>query len=116
VESWQRFPTACRSSSFDQAWRLKTAATPRRANPLVTKPDARQYTNSVADTYNIKEAQASLPKLCRSGKREGFNRLRIGGLRVIYHQISGKEILLEYGNTRDAVYELYERILENRNC
>jgi len=27
VESWQRFPTACPSSSLDQAWRLKTAAT-----------------------------------------------------------------------------------------
>jgi len=48
------------------------------------------------------------------GPLEGFNRLRIGGLRVIYRQISGKEILLEYANTRDAVYELYEQILENR--
>lgn len=48
------------------------------------------------------------------GPLEGFNRLRIGGLRIIYRQISGKEILLEYANTRDAVYELYEQILENR--
>ncbi len=48
------------------------------------------------------------------GPLEGFNRLRIGGFRVIYRQISGKEILLEYANTRDAVYELYERMLENR--
>jgi len=47
------------------------------------------------------------------GPLEGFNRLRIGGLRIIHRQISGKEILLEYANTRDAVYELYERILEN---
>jgi len=48
------------------------------------------------------------------GPLEGFNRLRIGGLRIIYRQVSGKEILLEYANTRDAVYELYEQILENR--
>jgi mRNA-degrading endonuclease RelE of RelBE toxin-antitoxin system len=48
------------------------------------------------------------------GPLEGFNRLRIGGLRIIYRQISGKEILLEYANTRDAVDELYERILENK--
>ncbi len=45
---------------------------------------------------------------------EGFNRLRIGGLRLIHRQISGNEIRLEYANTRDAVYELYEQILENR--
>ncbi len=37
------------------------------------------------------------------GPLEGFNRLRIGGMRVIFRQISGKEILLEYANTRDAV-------------
>lgn len=48
------------------------------------------------------------------GPLEGFNRLRVGGLRVIYRQISGREILLEYANTRDVIYELYERILENR--
>ena len=48
------------------------------------------------------------------GPLEGFNRLRVGGLRIIYRQISGKDILLEYANTRDAVYELYEQILENR--
>ena len=48
------------------------------------------------------------------GPLEGFNRLRVGGLRIIYRQISGKLILLEYANTRDAVYELYQQILENR--
>ena len=48
------------------------------------------------------------------GPLEGFNRLRVGGLRIIYRQISGTEILLEYANTRDAVYELYQQILENR--
>jgi mRNA-degrading endonuclease RelE of RelBE toxin-antitoxin system len=48
------------------------------------------------------------------GPLEGFNRLRIGGLRIIYRQISGREILLEFANTRDAVYELYEQILRQR--
>ena len=48
------------------------------------------------------------------GSLEGFNRLRVGGLRIIYRQISGREILLEYANTRDVVYELYEQILTNR--
>jgi hypothetical protein len=48
------------------------------------------------------------------GPLEGFNRLRIGGLRIVYRQISGKEILLEYANTRDVIYELYEKILERR--
>jgi len=54
VESWQRFPTACPSSSLDQAWRLKTAATPRRANPLITKPDARQYNRSLTSFFDGK--------------------------------------------------------------
>lgn len=49
------------------------------------------------------------------GPLEGFNRLRVGGLRMIYRQISGNEIRLEYANTRDAVYELYEQILQNRS-
>lgn len=48
------------------------------------------------------------------GPLEGFNRLRVGGLRIIYRQISGKEIHLEFASTRDAVYELYEQILENK--
>ena len=48
------------------------------------------------------------------GALEGFNRLRIGAQRIIYRQISGQKILLEYANTRDVIYELYEHILENR--
>ena len=48
------------------------------------------------------------------GPLEGFNRLRIGGQRIIYRQISGCEIQLEYANTRDVIYKIYEQILENR--
>jgi PHD/YefM family antitoxin component YafN of YafNO toxin-antitoxin module len=32
-------------------------------------PQSNIYLSRMADTYNIKEAQAGLPKLCRSGKR-----------------------------------------------
>lgn len=49
------------------------------------------------------------------GTLEGFNRLRIGGIRIIYRQISGEEILLEFTNTRDVIYELFEQILKNKN-
>lgn len=48
------------------------------------------------------------------GSLEGYNRLRVGGLRIIYHQISGTEIRLIFGNTRNAVYEMYEQILRDR--
>lgn len=48
------------------------------------------------------------------GSLEGFNRLRIGGIRILFRQISGKEILLEFANTRDLIYELFEQILGNQ--
>jgi mRNA-degrading endonuclease RelE of RelBE toxin-antitoxin system len=54
---------------------------------------------------DIKGLQASL---------EGFNRLRIGGIRIIFRQISGMEILLEYANTHDVIYILFEQILSER--
>ncbi len=48
------------------------------------------------------------------GPLEGFNRLRIGGRRIIYRQISATEILLEFACTRDVVYELFEQILRRK--
>ena len=33
------------------------------------------------------------------GSLEGFNCLRVGGIRIIYRQIFGQEILLEYAET-----------------
>jgi len=50
-----------------------------------------------------------------SGKLEGFNRLRIGGMRILYRQVSSSEILLEYANTRDVVYELFEMMLHRKD-
>lgn len=48
------------------------------------------------------------------GPLEGFSRLRVGGNRILFRQISPREIQLDYANTRDVVYELYEQILANR--
>ncbi len=48
------------------------------------------------------------------GPLEGFCRLRVGGIPIIYRQVSTREICLDYAHTRDAVYEIFERILENR--
>jgi hypothetical protein len=40
--------------------------------------------------------------------------LRVGGIRILFHQVQSNEILLDYANTRDVVYELYEQILADR--
>jgi mRNA-degrading endonuclease RelE of RelBE toxin-antitoxin system len=48
------------------------------------------------------------------GPLEGFNRLRVGGIRIIYRQVSAREIQIDFAQTRDAVYEIFERLLENR--
>jgi len=64
----------------------------------------------------------SLRGLCRGkgdikglqGPLEGFCRLRVGGIRIIYRQVSSSEIHLDYAHTRDVVYEIFERLLQNR--
>jgi mRNA-degrading endonuclease RelE of RelBE toxin-antitoxin system len=48
------------------------------------------------------------------GPLEGFCRLRVGGMRIIYRQVSAREILLDYAQTRDVVYEMFERILDRK--
>lgn len=45
------------------------------------------------------------------GDLEGFSRLRVGGIRILYRQLSGREIRLEYANTRDVVYEMFHSFL-----
>ena len=45
------------------------------------------------------------------GDLDGFCRLRVGGLRIIYRHVSAMEIRLEYANTRDVVYELFQQLL-----
>jgi mRNA-degrading endonuclease RelE of RelBE toxin-antitoxin system len=45
-----------------------------------------------------------------SGPLEGFNRLRIGSLRVIYRQTGRQDFFLEYANSRDRVYEVFQQV------
>jgi mRNA-degrading endonuclease RelE of RelBE toxin-antitoxin system len=58
----------------------------------------------------LARGRGDIKALC--GPLEGFNRLRVGGMRIVYRQPGAKEIRLEYANTRDVVYELYRRFLE----
>ena len=48
------------------------------------------------------------------GELAGFNRLRIGGLRVVFSQMPGRVIHLEYADTRDVVYENFLRVLDEK--
>ena len=48
------------------------------------------------------------------GPLSGFNRLRIGGLRIVYRQTRAQEIRLEYANNRDVIYELYREFLASK--
>ena len=48
------------------------------------------------------------------GELEGFCRLRIGGLRVVYSHLPGKVVRLEYADSRDVVYETFLRVLHER--
>lgn len=45
-----------------------------------------------------------------SSPLDGFNRLRIGSLRVIYQQRSRSDIFLEYAESRDRVYETFQEL------
>lgn len=45
------------------------------------------------------------------GSLEGFCRLRVGGMRLIFRYQGSQTIYVEYGNTRDAVYELFQQYL-----
>ena len=49
-----------------------------------------------------------------SGELEGFCRLRIDGLRIVYSQHRGQIIRLEYADSRDVVYETFLKVLHER--
>jgi len=42
---------------------------------------------------------------------DGFNRLRIGSLRVVYRQTACDQSLLEYADSRDRIYEIFQQIV-----
>jgi hypothetical protein len=46
------------------------------------------------------------------GPLEGFCRLRVGGIQIIYRQVSSREIRLDFAQMRDVVYEIFERLLQ----
>jgi mRNA-degrading endonuclease RelE of RelBE toxin-antitoxin system len=48
------------------------------------------------------------------GELEGFCRLRIDGLRIVYSQHRGQIIRLEYADSRDVVYETFLKVLHER--
>ena len=48
------------------------------------------------------------------GELEGFCRLRIDGLRIVYSQHRGQIIRLEYADSRDVVYETFLKVLRER--
>ena len=48
------------------------------------------------------------------GELEGFCRLRIDGLRIVYSQHRGQIIRLEYADSRDVVYETFLKVLHAR--
>lgn len=48
------------------------------------------------------------------GELEGFCRLRIGGLRIVYSQLPKETLRLEYADRRDVVYETFLKILSEQ--
>jgi mRNA-degrading endonuclease RelE of RelBE toxin-antitoxin system len=48
------------------------------------------------------------------GELEGFCRIRIDGLRIVYSQHRGQIIRLEYADSRDLVYETFLKVLHER--
>lgn len=48
------------------------------------------------------------------GELEGFCRLRIDGLRIVYSQHRGQILRLEYADSRDVVYETFLKVLHER--
>lgn len=48
------------------------------------------------------------------GELEGFCRLRIDGLRIIYSQHRAQILQLEYADSRDVVYETFLKVLSER--
>jgi mRNA-degrading endonuclease RelE of RelBE toxin-antitoxin system len=48
------------------------------------------------------------------GELEGFCRLHIGGLRIVYSQLPQETLRLEYADRRDVVYETFLKILSEQ--
>lgn len=90
---------------------MKISASEQVQAWLVALPPQRKHRGRLA-LRGLGKGQGDIRPL--SGKLEGYNRLRVGGMRVLYRQISSKEIRLVYANTRDVVYELFELLLNQK--
>lgn len=90
---------------------MKISASEQVAQWLTALPPQSKHRVRIA-LRNLAKGRGDIKGL--QGPLEGFNRLRIGGRRIIYRQVSRREILLEFANTRDGVYELFEQILARR--
>lgn len=90
---------------------MKISASEQVQAWLVALPPQRKHRVRLA-LRGLGKGQGDIRPL--SGKLEGYNRLRVGGMRVLYRQISSKEIRLVYANTRDVVYELFELLLNQK--
>jgi mRNA-degrading endonuclease RelE of RelBE toxin-antitoxin system len=77
---------------------------------LALAPDSKKRVR--AALRNLKNGNGNIKSL--GGELEGYCRLRIGGLRIVYSQHPGKLILLEYADSRDVVYETFLKILNER--
>jgi mRNA-degrading endonuclease RelE of RelBE toxin-antitoxin system len=59
---------------------------------------------------NLEKGKGDIKPL--QGSLEGFCRLRVGGMRILFRYQGSQTVYVEYGNTRDAVYELFQQYLE----
>ena len=90
---------------------MKISASEQGRAWLTALPPQRKHRVRLA-LRGLAKGQGNIRPLTES--LEGYNRLRIGGMRILYRQISSKEIQLEYANTRNVVYELFEFLLSEK--
>ena len=65
-----------------------------------------------AAVRGLEKGRGDIKALC--GELDGFCRLRIEGLRIVYSQHRGQIIRLEYADSRDVVYETFLKVLSER--
>ncbi|HEY3760938.1 MAG TPA: hypothetical protein VGN23_04260 [Verrucomicrobiae bacterium] len=73
-------------------------------------PDSKKRVR--AGLRHLQQNQGDIKAL--RGELEGFCRLRIGGLRIVFSQLPGRIIRLEYADTRDVIYETFLKVLAER--
>lgn len=86
---------------------MKISASEQVQNWLISLPPERKHRVRLA-LRGLAKGVGDIKALL--GPLEGFNRLRIGSLRMVYRQIARDHILLEYADSRDRVYETFQSI------